>query len=434
MVGIAGTTTVGGHSVDAADQAEGIRRCEPLANEYTVLWKASDPMHEIGYCPALARLPGGRLIGCMLHAGSDAEKQREWAVKVYTSDDRGRAWTHRVDVPMIDCFPFAAGSSIYVIGGRYDLTIVRSDDQGTTWTPPVKLTRGKLWYCHPGSAVFTRGRIYFVMEQIMAPIERGFPTHVFAPVVLSARTSNDLTKPEAWTFSNTLSFQDVIEQNGEPNLLGVPFYSPGRYKHPTSYRGMAPIGWGETNLVQIADPENIWFDPNGRTFHLFSRAVTGCTNVACLAKAVESEDGGRITVGIQEAPSGAPMLYVPLPGGQVSFHIAYDAPSRLFWMISSQATDSMKRVELLHPKRYNMPNQERHRLVLHFSKNCIDWCFAGVVAKVDDVGQSHHGGNMIIDGDDLHVLMRTADANAKNAHNSNLITFHTVKRFRDLEY
>ena len=298
----------------------------------------------------------------------------------------------------------------------------------------MKLTTEKLWYCHPGSAVYANGRIYFVMERIMAPIEQGFPTHVFAPVVLSARTSDDLTKPGAWTFSNALSFKDVIERNGEPNLLGVPFYSPGRYEHPTSHRGMAPIGWGETNLVRIMDPDNIWFDPNGHTFHLLSRAVTGCTNLACLAKAVESEDGSKITVGLQEAPSGKPMLYVPLPGGQVSFHIAYDERSRLFWMISSQATDSMKRVELLEPKRYSMPNQERHRLVLHFSRNCIDWCFAGVVAKVDDVGQSHHGGNMIIDGEDLHILMRTADANAKNAHNSNLITFHTVRHFRDLAY
>ena len=147
-----------------------------------------------------------------------------------------------------------------------------------------------------------------------------------------------------------------------------------------------------------------------------------------------ANDQSGITVSLQEAPSGKPMLYVPLPGGQVSFHIAYDQPTRLFWMISSQATDSMKRVELLGPKRYSMPNQERHRMVLHFSRNCIDWCFAGVVAQVDDVGQSHHGGNMVIDGDDLHILMRTANAAAKNAHNSNVISFHTVKGFRGLVY
>ncbi len=41
---------------------------------------------------------------------------------------------------------------------------------------------------------------------------------------------------------------------------------------------------------------------------------------------------------------------------------------------------------------------------------------------------------MVIDGDDLHILMRTADEAAKNAHNSNLITFHTVRHFRDLAY
>jgi hypothetical protein len=410
------------------------QRREPLANEYTVLWKASDPMNEIGYCPALARLSNGRLIGCMLHAGPGSAKQRDWTVKVHTSDDRGRTWIHRMDVAMIDCFPFQAGSSVYVIGGRHDLTILKSDDQGATWSAPVKLTEGKLWYSHPGSAVYANGRIYFVMEQIMAPIEHGFPVHVFAPVVLSARVTDDLTKPDAWTYSNTLGFQQVLEKYGEPSLIGVPFYAPGRYSHASVYRGMAPIGWGETNLVQIADPAHIWHDPDGHTFHLFSRANTGRTNLACLAKAVESDDGGAITVSLQEAPSGEPMLFVPLPGGQVSFHIAYDEETRLFWMISSQATDSMRRVKLLQPKRYNMPNQERHRLALHFSSNCIDWCFAGLVAAVDDVGQSRHGGNMVIDGDDLHILMRSANEDAKNAHNSNLITLHTVKGFRDLRY
>lgn len=428
MVGAAAAPALG-----AARGGDAPRR-EPLANDYTVLWKASDPAAEIGYCPALARLPGGRLIGCMLHAGPLADKQRSWTVKVHTSDDRGRTWVHRTDVAMIDCFPFVAGSTVYVIGGRYDLTIVRSDDGGGTWSAPAKLTDGKLWYSHPGSAVYSGGRIYFVMEQIMEPIPQGFPVHVFAPVVLSARTGDDLTRPEAWTFSNSLSFQDVLREHGEAKLLGVPFYAPGHYKHPTSYRGMSPVGWGETNLVQITDPAHIWHDPAGHTFHLLARANTGRTNLACLAKAVESDDGSRITVSLQEAPSGEPMLYVPLPGGQVSFHIAYDDPTRRFWMISSQATDSMRRVELLEPKRYGMPNQERHRLALHFSKNCIDWCFAGLVAAVDDVGQSRHGGNMVIDGDDLHVLMRSADADAVNAHNSNLITFHTVRKFRDLVY
>ena len=89
----------------------GVRRIRPLANDYTVLWKATDPMREIGYCPALARLGDGRLIGCMLHAGPKSGDDRTWTVKVSVSDDQGKTWQHRTDVAMIDCFPFVAGST-----------------------------------------------------------------------------------------------------------------------------------------------------------------------------------------------------------------------------------------------------------------------------------------------------------------------------------
>ncbi len=406
-------------------------RTEALANDYSVLWKTPDPKNEIGYCPALARLPEGRLIGCMLHAGPKSGKKRPWTVKIHTSDNGGESWIHRSDVSMIDCFPFVAGPSVYVIGGRHDLTIVKSDDRGNTWSEPVKLTKGKLWYSHPGSAVYANGRIYFVMDQITEPIDSGFPTHVFAPVVISANLSDDLTRPEAWTYSNSLGFQQVINKEGKPRLLGIPFYQAGNH---APGRSMGPLGWGESNLIQIKDPAHQWYDPDGHTFHILSRAVSGRTNVACLAKAVESNDKKNITVSLQDAPSGETMIFVPLPGGQVSFHIVYDDKTKLFWMISSQATDSMRKVELLEKKRYGMPSQERNRLALHFSKNAVDWCFAGLVAKVDDRGQSHHGGNMAIDGDDLIILMRTADADAFNAHNSNLITFHRVRDFRSLVY
>ena len=431
LLGAGGAAATSQQSLHSQEPASATRRTEALANDYTVLWKTDNPQHEIGYCPALAKLPEGRLVGCMLHAGPKSGKERPWTVKIHTSDDRGNTWKHRHDVSMIDCFPFVAGDSVYVIGGRHDLTIVRSDDQGDTWSEPVKLTKGKLWYAHPGSAVYTRDRIYFVMEEITEPIAHGFPTHAFAPVVISANLSDDLSRPESWTFSNSLGFQEVIKEEGAPNLIGVPFYKAG---NQAPGRSMGQLGWGESNLIQIQDPGHQWHDPSGRTFHILSRAVAGRTNVACLAKAIESEDGKSITVSLQKTPSGESMLFVPLPGGQVSFHIAYDEESQLFWMISSQATDSMRKLNMLSEKRYGMPTQERNRLSLHFSKNAVDWCFAGLVASVDDVGQSHHGGNMLIDGNDLIILMRTADANAYNAHNSNLITFHRVSEFRSLIY
>ena len=51
-----------------------------------------------------------------------------------------------------------------------------------------------------------------------------------------------------------------------------------------------------------------------------------------------------------------------------------------------------------------------------------------------NMGQSHYGACMVMDGDDLLLLMRTSDAEAENAHNSNLITFHKLSNFRELAY
>ena len=73
---------------------------------------------------------------------------------------------------------------------------------------------------------------------------------------------------------------------------------------------------------------------------------------------------------------------------------------------------------------------------MHYSKNMVDWCFAGLVAKTEgeSLKESRHYASMAIDGNDLVILSRSGDKNAKSAHNGNIITFHRVKNFRDLVY
>lgn len=116
------------------------------------------------------------------------------------------------------------------------------------------------------------------------------------------------------------------------------------------------------------------------------------------------------------------------------FHVLYDEVTRLYWLLSSQATDSMTRADRLPENRYNLPNNERHRLQLHFSRNMVDWCFAGLVAVGDTPQQARHYASMAIDGENLCVLSRSGDSRAHSAHDGNLITFHTVKDFRKLVY
>jgi len=283
--------------------------------------------------------------------------------------------------------------------------------------------------------VLFRSRVYLVMERITDPTYPRWPVAVLAPVVMAAKVGADLTRLASWTFSNELAFRDAIAQAGAPHLIGAPFFTSGDTapSNTGDKRSMAPIGWLETNVLQFTDPDHVWHDPSGRTFHLWMRAHTGASNLAAIAKAVETDDG-RITVSLETAPSGEPMLYVPCPGGHLKFHILYDSVTRLFWLLSSQSTDSMTRPDRLPPNRYNLPNNERHRLVLHFSKNCVDWCFAGRVADSAEFGQGRHYASMVIDGDDLHVLSRSGDARARSAHDGNLITFHTAPDFRKLVY
>jgi hypothetical protein len=118
----------------------------------------------------------------------------------------------------------------------------------------------------------------------------------------------------------------------------------------------------------------------------------------------------------------------------MKFHILYDETTRLYWLLSTQVTDSMTRADRLPPERYNLPNNERRRLQLHFSKNCIDWCFAGIVAQGDTEKQSRHYASMVIEGDDLHILSRSGDEYAFDAHQTNFISFHTIRNFRNLIY
>lgn len=420
----------------------GSRSVRALANDYTVVYESPDPAGVFAYSPGLVQLPCGRLIATMDQGGPGIgnlpnmnRNGQVWRGRIYASDDGGKTWQFKTDTPMLHARPFVAGSALYVLGHQGHLVIVRSDDEGNTWGTPVRLTESSGWHQAPCNVCYAREKVYLVMERRTDPFAKGWPVAVLAPVVMSASVTANLSDPNVWTFSNEYCFRDAVEEFGMPNLIGAPFYRTGSTApdSPGDKRSMSDIGWLETNIVQFTDPNHVWFDPAGRTFHLWMRAHTGTTNLACVAKAIEAEDGS-LTVTLEKAPSGEPMLYVPCPGGQMKFHILYDGETKLFWLLSSQSTDSMTDPQKLPENRFNLPNNERHRLTLHFSKNCVDWCFAGLVADSGSAGQGRHYASMTFSGDDLLVLSRSGDHRAKDAHNGNVITFHRIPAFRALVY
>jgi hypothetical protein len=434
--------------------AQGMR---PLAAESVTVFESPDPKRLFCYSPGILRLPSGRLVATLdlggpaaatlpepvwRRAQNRAQNGQAWQGRVLTSDDAGATWQQRASFPFMHARPFAAGDRLYVLGHAGDLTIISSADGGDSWSQPSELSTGQHWHQAPCNVHHANGCVYLVMERRVTSAIKTWPVGELAPVLMRARLDADLTRRDAWTFASERSCRAVlpgVETDPAIDFFGVPFFAapyPGG-SNPAAGRNSAPLGWLEANVVQFTDPDHLWHDPAGKTFHLWMRAHTGGTGYAAIAKVVEQGEQpgmGAMTTMLQKVPSGKTMLFVPCPGGQMKFHVLYDEPTKLYWLLSTQATDSMTRPDRLPADRYNLPNNERRRLQLHFSKNMVDWCFAGLVAAGPVEQASRHYASMAIDGDDLVVLSRSGDERAKSAHDGNLITFHRVRDFRGLAY
>ena len=409
----------------------------PLAQEHVVVGESAEPATVPLYTPSILRLDGGRLIATY-ERGGEGRKTGAWAV-ILTSDDGGLTWQERTRTAMVHGRLFAAGAAIYYLGHKGDLRVCRSLDRGETWSEPAELTTDQAWHQTAANVWKTSEHVYLVMERRTSRAIDAWYVGELAPVLMRARLNDDLTQRASWTFASELTFADLIpgyrENAPATEFFGLPF-------HPQSYpgrtqlgnrRNFSPMGWLETNVVQLTDPDHVWHDPAGKTFHLFMRANTGTTGYAALAQVVENADG-TMTTSLVKNPSGRTALFLPFPGGQMRFHVLYDERTKLYWLLGTQATDSMRRVDRLPAERYGAADNERQRLVLHFSKNMVDWCFAGIVATGGSPREARHYASMDFDGEDLVILSRSGNARAKSAHDGNLITFHRVKNFRDLVY
>lgn len=376
---------------------------KPLAQDYTAVFESEFPDTLYTGSPGIAVTPENAIVTSFDLRGPGAEQipgpkwkthnGGAWQGRVYISRDRGKRWEHRTSFPFIHARPFTADGSIYVIGHGGDLKIIRSDDGGESWTEPRALTEGQFWHQAPCNVLTRNGCVYLVMERrVSNKIKYWYPGEL-APVLMRGRIGDDLTLRENWTFASELPFFEAL---------------PGAED-----------------------------DPEGKTFHLWARTHTGGTGYAAVAavKELGGKPGtGEMETFLQKNPSGKTCLFVPCPGGHMKFHIIQDEETGIYWLLSTQATDSMRRAEVLGPDRYNLPNNQRRRLQLHFSRNMIDWCFAGLVASSPSENAARHYASMAVQDDDLIILSRSGNERALNAHDGNLVTFHRVGNFRSLAY
>jgi hypothetical protein len=179
--------------------------------------------------------------------------------RVMTSDNGDEQWDTRADLDLYHARPFEAGGNLYVMGHRGDLRISRSTDNGESWSAVSFLTEGEFWHQAPANVWYANGCVYLVMERRQDNEVEGWYPSELQPILMRARVTDDLTQSEAWTMAVTPTFHDEVSDQGFDGF-GIPFY-PGKYlevwKNQEANRHAAPIGWLETNVVQILDPHHV---------------------------------------------------------------------------------------------------------------------------------------------------------------------------------
>ncbi|ESY65908.1 MULTISPECIES: hypothetical protein [Mesorhizobium] len=416
-----------------------------MADEFDIVYRSERPQDLFCYTPGIVVTASRRVVATfdlggdgVRHLlgpkGSRAGGTRFGMGKVYVSDNGGSVWAERYTFPFWHARPFIAGGRLYILGHAGDLMITASDDEGETWSVPATLTSNMKWHGSSCNVHYSDRYVYLALDERRDLTIEGWNTAGLAPRVLRAKSDCDLLDPSNWSISDAPAFNETIS-SGDLDFFGIPFYrTPARAPAELGPGQVcAPMGWLEPNIVRFRDPAHLWHDPDDRTLHLFLRTNTGGTGYAALVKVVE-DSHGHLTAALETVPSGKKALFVPFPGGHLKFFLLYDDESRLFWLLSSQATDSMVRLTHISQERHNLPNNERHRLQLNFSKNCIDWCFAGLVAAGKTERHARNYASMAIDGQDLLVLCRSGDDGAHDPQYTNLITFHRVRDFRNLVY
>jgi hypothetical protein len=423
----------------------------PLASGTSTVHKSDGEARVHLGSPSIAVLPGGRIVVAVDQFGPGVRDlpgpkgrlnhfNRWLESRVFTSNDKGQTWTFRQDCPFCNPCLFRDGPVLYLLGHDDDLQIMRSSDGGETWTKPAALTKdgnyGDSFTQAPAGALCANGSIYLVAMKVTDFGYRGDLVSTLAPVAMRAKEGGNLASTKSWVFSSPdKAFRDLAAWESVAGA-GIPFYAV-RDRHRgeavANGRWAHRMGWSAPHIVQIKDSRHYWHDPAGRTLHILARGATHRSNIAALAKAVEDESG-NMSLALEKTPSGADLAFLPLPGGNLKFDLLYDETSALYWLVSNQIADSMTRAKLLPPDRHGLPCDDTQRLQLHFSRNLVDWRFAGMIAAGGQARESRYGCGMAIRGNDLCVVFCGGDAACRNSQETNQISFCTIPDFRELAY
>ena len=375
-----------------------------LARDYQVLAESPDPQNVFAGSPALAKLPGGRLVATHDWFRTDPNKEKiPNQGQVLTSDDGGCTWVKRASTDLMWASPFALGEVLYLIGnkpGSREIAIARSQDGGESWTPESILFEGR--YTNAPTSVIERDGFVYRAFETCTP-----GNDTWKSLVVAADVSKDLLAPAAWRMSNHVPYP------GTPGSFKQGEDPQGLYP-PDAARSICEDGWLEGNVVEVASRLRVIL-----RVRMQGEATAGVCAVCDVA-----DDGRRLTNRFAQ--------FYPMAGGQCKFHIIKDGAMGLYWTATTPPTDSFQPPGPLWDRGFRgSPGNERRALTLMYSRDALNWFQAGFVSISPSPMESFSYASLLADGDDLLVVSRTSRA-GKNQHDTNLITLHRVRDFRQL--
>ena len=364
----------------------------------------------------MARLPSGTILvaaPCWQVAGFGQVNAIAVRLLMARSRDGGKSWESLPAIPdLSDATPFVHGGVLYMFVESQQfgaLTIMRSDDEGDSWSKPSTLFEPSdaMWNCCT-SMVEQNGKLYWAVQK--GPGFQG-SAHVIA-----ADTSKDLMDPGAWSRSTEAL------RPATPALL-VPNTSQS-----------STVDCASPSLTAQSCGSDLWLEPN-------IVSVAGKIRVFLRTDIDDYATSGIVAVcDLMEDTSGMHLSFTQFsaaPGGQCKCFILRDPePNRVFWMLSNLPADAQGQVldwnTIEASGRFLPgPGNDRRFLMLSYSIDAISWFPAGCIARAGLMRQSFMYPAAAIDGNDL-ILISRASIDGETQHNADQVTFHRVTGFRDL--
>ncbi|WP_148072631.1 sialidase family protein [Bythopirellula goksoeyrii] len=383
---IAETPMISG-SVGAVSRRQGSPFDPPLAQHYTIAAEVPSLRYFI-HDPGFIQLPNGEFIAfspCWKRPSRVGKKEGGYII-VTKSKNGGKTWERMPDLPYAEATPFLAQDKLYLFTQpkqHQDVYYMCSSDNGESWTEAVKVMEGPFWNCQT-NFVEKDENLYWVLDK----------NHQ-GTVAIAGDLSMDLLDPKAWRVSNFL----------EPVMTPPEFRPTGTKRYASQKEKSRFRDWNlEGNLMLVDDQ-----------IRIAARVNPNPGGTPAIATLFDLEDkNGQLTLSYDQ--------HYPWPGAQSKFAILHDSKTNLFWMACNLA---------MGPLGEEAP--DRRYLMLYFGHDGLNWLPAGCVAFAPTPGQSFMYPSMLIDGDDIVILSRTARESG-HFHDADLSTFHRIKDFRLLAW